>query len=400
MWPFNWGGRASQREYVATLLLCFVVAAAAASTHDPWRHPFVAAPMAAILTALVAGAILRRMHDAGLSAWRVALPMGAYTAIVLVAWICLPPGSAQRLLQAVASVTGFLAIIALFFVALLIPNPAPNRFGPVPRWTSTRALKPRPREPLGDEAAKVLRRMKRQAQTTLMLRPAEGPSFTKLGGRPDLDDCDPWPISPRGEQLAFIGQFDLAEAHAQGGPAWLPAEGFLYVFALRGGWDVNAWRVIYRPYRTEASLNPPAGTQFPERQVVMTPMKSYPSLDWLGLDCRVMEVEDGELDELADFPGSALADGPQHRIGGYPCELQESPMALMCELAADEVTPQQAADGAPQVRAARKWRLLLQVESDQEMQFDWGGGRLYFFVRISDAQAGDFSKVWMIWQTD
>ncbi|MDP3853118.1 DUF1963 domain-containing protein, partial [Phenylobacterium sp.] len=45
------------------------------------------------------------------------------------------------------------------------------------------------------------------------------------------------------------------------------------------------------------------------------------------------------------------------------------------------------------------WRLLLQLDTDDEAGMMWGDvGSLYFWIRERDARIGDFSKVWMILQ--
>ncbi len=45
------------------------------------------------------------------------------------------------------------------------------------------------------------------------------------------------------------------------------------------------------------------------------------------------------------------------------------------------------------------WKLLLQFDSDDEIEAMWGDmGMLYFWVRESDAKNCDFSKPWLILQ--
>ena len=47
-----------------------------------------------------------------------------------------------------------------------------------------------------------------------------------------------------------------------------------------------------------------------------------------------------------------------------------------------------------------EWRLLLQVDSDDDAGMMWCDvGQLYFWVREVDARAGDFSRTWTILQS-
>jgi len=54
----------------------------------------------------------------------------------------------------------------------------------------------------------------------------------------------------------------------------------------------------------------------------------------------------------------------------------------------------------PGLRAgAAEWKLLLQLDTDEDIGWMWGDvGMLYFWVREADARRSDFSKVWMVFQ--
>lgn len=48
---------------------------------------------------------------------------------------------------------------------------------------------------------------------------------------------------------------------------------------------------------------------------------------------------------------------------------------------------------------AGSWRLLLQLDSDDDAGMMWGDlGSLYFWIREEDARNADFSNAWMILQ--
>ena len=95
-------------------------------------------------------------------------------------------------------------------------------------------------------------------------------------------------------------------------------------------------------------------------------------------------------------------DDVQHRIGGYPNEIQTECMWLACEhLARNLPEPQWRAEIPPALeRAAKAWRLLLQIDSDPGLKMNFGdGGRLYVFIREQDARRADFSQTVSLWQT-
>jgi uncharacterized protein YwqG len=211
-----------------------------------------------------------------------------------------------------------------------------------------------------------------------------------------------WPSGPDGA-LRFVCQLDLAEVRARGGPEWLPSDGRLFAFHDDRFGFADQFKIVDcrepGPF-TPRAIPTTSAWEYQERHIDFSPALSVPSLDWIGEDVADLDVSDEELDALVALSGSAL-EGPSHRIGGYPEELQDEQMALSCEYAArglerDPVAP--VPSGL--ARASRDWRLLLQIDSDPELGIGWGdGGRFYVFVRESDALAGEFSKTVTLSQT-
>lgn len=263
----------------------------------------------------------------------------------------------------------------------------------------------RPFHPSGaSDAARLRGRMRRMARPTLLLAPTKTPGFSKLGGEPEMPAGARWPSGEHGP-LAFVAQLDLAEVRAAGGPDWLPESGTLHFFNddQRYGFADHV-RVLFTPDEEQRvpRLPPPElhrRHRFGARRVGFLSMTSIPSLDWLGVDPAEANFSDQELDELADAPGAEFGDELQHRIGGYPSEIQNSRMAVECEHLARGL-PADAEPTDAVLRAARSWRLLLQVDSDPALGMTWGdGGRLYMFIREQHARAGKFGKTVSLWQT-
>ena len=47
----------------------------------------------------------------------------------------------------------------------------------------------------------------------------------------------------------------------------------------------------------------------------------------------------------------------------------------------------------------KDWRLLLQIDSDENCEMMWGDvGRIYFWIKTEDLKNRDFEKVWLILQ--
>ena len=247
-------------------------------------------------------------------------------------------------------------------------------------------------------------RIKRLVRPTLLLVPAIEPGFSKLGGDPELPADLEWP-GGYDRPLTFLGQIDLAALGPQSAIDWLPREGRLYAFYDPDGHGMADVTRVLRSAEPSGPASPaPKGVwrRFPERRVAFKALSSAPSLDWLGLDASRMDLDENEFQNLERIGDAPPADEVQHRIGGYPNEIQPERMWLSCEhLARGLPEPAWNEDIPPAVeRAAKEWRLLLQVDSDPDLKMNFGdGGRLYLFIRERHARRGDFSKTVALWQT-
>jgi hypothetical protein len=247
-------------------------------------------------------------------------------------------------------------------------------------------------------SARLLARIRRLVRPTWLLVPAKAQGFSKLGGDPQLPAGVAWPGGVLGPRL-FLAQIDLAAFRPHGGPDWLPEAGRLYAFydpERHGFADVVS--IQYSKDPPGPPVRPPEGgrSPFPERHVAFMAFRSAPSPEWLGFDWSILDIDpealNARISSLADAPP---ADEIQHRVGGYPDEIQEERMPLSCEyLARGLPAPDAGLEPAPAVlRASKEWRLLLQIDSDPALGMNFGdGGRLYVFIRERHARAADFSK--------
>lgn len=291
-----------------------------------------------------------------------------------------------------------LALVAVGFSPVLLLGAVIALAILIARLRGKRASDPPSRGSLRSaDAMRVARRMKRNKQTSLRLVAAHAGGFSKLGGSPDLPRDLEWPAGPEGA-LRFLAQLDLGAVRASGGPDWLPPEGRLYLFFDDRFGEADQVRVLYASTDAQLVSRPPQdASAWPlhERGVAFTAQESLPSLDWLAEDPGTLEMDDDELAALTDLAASK-GPSPQHRIGGYPEEIQDEQMALSCERA----TGATGEEAAMLRRAVRTWKLLAQIDSDGDLGTSFGdSGRLYVFVRASEAQQGQFANTVTLYQS-
>jgi uncharacterized protein YwqG len=254
------------------------------------------------------------------------------------------------------------------------------------------------------EARRVVERLKVMASQSLLMRPTEAAGFSKLGGNPELPVGADWPVGPEGP-LGFILQVDLATVRRQGGPDWLPDTGALYAFHDDRGGMADQVRIVFSASEMRAPLPPPAALprewRYGERRIDLRAETSFPSQMWLGQEALAVHFEIEDFQELPGLKAYGSAEPPLHRLAGYPDEIQDERMPLSCEYEVRGLARQYGVPPSdPEMdQAAEDWRLLLQIDSDEDLKMNWpGGGRFYIFIREPDARAGDFSRTVCIWQ--
>lgn len=270
-----------------------------------------------------------------------------------------------------------------------------------------RQLSPPPAKPPRDERVlRALRRELRQLQTYCWyLEKAEGRRRSYLGAHPYMSVDRFWPRSG-GAPLHFVAQINLRDLRSKDGPQWLPGEGLLLFFV-----DVQAaaWAVVHEPdIKAVVPATPPVDLPrvnkkmagYVEKAVYFRRARSWPSWERLKTPAS---LDEGEA--ARESLSIAAPPEPTHQIGGFPSCVQGDWMEWEIEMEARGIRPKDFAAWLKTPEAAalepevRQWRLLLQIDSDPDVGFQWvDSGTLYYWIREQDARAGDFSGVRMVAQ--
>jgi uncharacterized protein YwqG len=255
---------------------------------------------------------------------------------------------------------------------------------------------------------------------------------SKLGGGPDLPVGADWPTRsayryPRDEDdfrspsaweerpLHFIAQINLRDVASAGGVLPLPSSGLLLFFydidVQPWGFDPNdspGWCVLHvgEGAPIKRRLNP-AGESSKARPIELVPSEGLSEWGWIEeqIDNDVRYGREWfreELQKLTDDDLERISYGG-HVFGGWP-NLVQNPMELECEMVSNGVyagNPEAYDDPRmPEFRErASDWRLLLQINSDDELDWMWGdSGKIYFLCREGDIANRRFERSWTILQ--
>jgi uncharacterized protein YwqG len=240
---------------------------------------------------------------------------------------------------------------------------------------------------------------------------------TKLGGAPDLPSVTPWPSRER-TPLSFIAQINVATLPNFSGLPHLPARTLLSFFydteQAPWGFDPNdkgSWQVLASPLSSGVPLNRralpgliPDDGRFRSCVVSMTEAVSLP--DPFSLIVEKLHFTEQErrsyFDLFRQFSGTE-AEGEHHQLLGHADQIQND-MQLECQLASNGIYCGDAKGWADPRRHtlesdADKWKLLLQVDTDENTGMQWGdSGRLYYWIKENSLRSGSFDNVWLVLQ--
>lgn len=231
------------------------------------------------------------------------------------------------------------------------------------------------------------------------------PQASKLGGVPDVPPDFVWPVSD-GVPMSFVAQINLQDIAAFDSAVALPKQGMLALFYDASGEtygdqlsDRDGWQVAFFTDPTYlVSASPPTASQFrvasftcnEELTIVLDP-----SLD---LPAPLTPEQQQQYDTVVQSVSATFYQEPQrHRMLGYPDAIQDD-MRLQCAL----LTHGQRENPTPAiVRDAQTWRLLLQIDTDEELGMRWGSsGMLYYWIPEQDMAAAVFNRGWLVLQSE
>lgn len=236
---------------------------------------------------------------------------------------------------------------------------------------------------------------------------------SKLGGLPDLPPGLAWP-EWKGVPQSFIAQIRLEDLHDFNVAKALPQQGMLWFFydaqqqtygedpQDKGGWSVLYNADITKLQRATVPAELPASGQFHACSIRYTSeitLAQQPELDIPNFDWSTEEQHQYEQ-LLSTFPDSGDHTAMHNRLLGNPDTLQDD-MRSQCQLMSHGVTDPQDPRAAAMLKDAKKWHLLLQVDSDEHAGMRWASsGMLYYWIQWTDLMACHFENTWLALQSE
>ncbi len=248
---------------------------------------------------------------------------------------------------------------------------------------------------------------------------------TKFGGVPHLPESIKWPINKKSNTpYTFIGQINLEEISHIEEENILPKKGILYFFYDREEWDDGC--VIYsEEIKDLKSVNVPEELM-KERKTFFQKIFNLKGTKLLLTECGVeifgeyglvsqnsLEFEklirENSIEEIPNvvmeeavyedellFDEGDSAMNPNHHLLGIYNGIHHE----YCQLELINEWTKINKLSLELIEKALKWKLLLQIDSDKNLDLMIAdSGKLYFFIHEDDLAKKDFNKVKIIGDT-
>jgi len=236
---------------------------------------------------------------------------------------------------------------------------------------------------------------------------------SRLGGIPDVAPGFVWPRFS-GRPLSLIAQINCAEANKFDPDESLPRSGVLHFFYPAEGdqpWgfdpnDKGGAVVLFTQSDLLAPADVPADLEatsiLPCHGIAFRPYASLPAPDsasYLSLGMSDVQAE-AYRSVSSGLPGDWVPRQPAHILLGHAHEM--SGMQLRCQLVTHGLyCGNESGYNDPKAKelepGATDWRLLLQIDSDDDLNGMWGdAGMIYFWIRRADLQQQRFDHTWTI----
>lgn len=234
------------------------------------------------------------------------------------------------------------------------------------------------------------------------------PGASRLGGRADLPAGFRWPTH-KDRKLDFLIQVSLRDLVAIPSVSGLPSEGLLSVFydldAQPWGFDpkeLEGHRVVFTAPGTPLEQVPA-----PHRKTALEPfllrfqecltLPEFGSRDYDRLSGKAA-FADEEADAYFEMVSRWGPETPAHRLLGHSANIQGD-MQLEAQLVTHGIYcggSEEDPRAAALETGSDDWMLLLQVDSDDGADLQWGDcGMLYVWIRRPDLAARRFDRTWM-----
>lgn len=236
---------------------------------------------------------------------------------------------------------------------------------------------------------------------------------SKLGGKPDLLTEREWPKTDEGESLSFIGQLNCEELSSYDETSLIPKKGLISFFHCSENsgyslYDADKFKILYHedlsnlkridyPNDLDQYVEYAPSQVFPANLLRFQSNLSLPSFNEEECIEDIIKYDDRDIYfKIADY-------GTKHQIFGYPADLLGF-MKQDCELFTNGIDNREFYNYTPERQkeieiASSDWVLLLQINSDPDVNMYWGDrGFLYFWIRRQDILQKIFDNTWFMIQ--